>query len=100
MRKLGHIKEPDLRTFRDLRVAEDRTILGWGEVMRLLTVTTEPGRGQNQVNQECTLLGMVTEWTAPGTVRNVTLTGFYLRKGSTWLTAGEGQRWPPHCAIS
>lgn len=83
MRKLGHIKEPDLRTFRDLRVTEDRTILGWGEVMRLLTVTTEPERGQNQVNQECTLLGMVTEWIAPEIVR----------RGSTWLTASEGQRW-------
>lgn len=55
--------------------------------MRLLTVTTEPGRGQNQVNQEGTLLGMVTEWMAPETVRNVTLTGFYVRRGSTWLTA-------------
>ena len=55
------LEELDLRTFRDLRLTEDRTILGWGEVMRLLTVTTEPGKGQNQVNQECTLLGMVTE---------------------------------------
>lgn len=54
--------------------------------MRLLTVTTESERGQNQVNQEGTLLGMVTEWTALP-VGNVTLTGFYVRRGSTWLTA-------------
>lgn len=54
--------------------------------MRLLTVTTESERGQNQVNQEGTLLGMVTEWTALP-VRNVTPTGFYVRRGSTWLTA-------------